>query len=176
MAEYGYMCKRYPASIKDQYEHILEYDVTAVFIEDGNSQLTNLMDLCEKGDSIIVYHTSVFNRNFNQYVKLINQLLEKEIELISVRENLNTHKDQAYYRFIQNLAEMEYLVKKNQILRGLDKAKEAGRIGGRPSISLNVQQQITKLYVEQKMPMREIAEVCGVSLGTVHKYTNEAKS
>ena len=175
MAEYGYIRKRYPASITDQYERILEYEVTAVLIDDGNNQLINLLELCQKGDAIIVYHTSVFNRNFNQYVKLINQLNEKGIELISITENLNTSQDQTYYPWLKNLAEMEYLVKKNQILCGLDQAKEAGRVGGRPSISVKVQQQITKLYAEQKMPMREIAELCGVSLGTVHKYTNEGK-
>lgn len=56
---------------------------------------------------------------------------------------------------------------------GLEKARLNGKIGGRPKINKEIAERIRFLYHTKKVPLRQIAADCNVSLGTAYKYANQ---
>lgn len=59
---------------------------------------------------------------------------------------------------------------KKRTIAGLKEARRKGKIGGRPSVSIEVIQKILLLH-HNGVSYQEIAEECSVSLATVYKYT-----
>lgn len=54
--------------------------------------------------------------------------------------------------------------------KGLEKAKSAGVVGGRPRLAPEIVGKIRFLHHDKKMPAKEISEECQVSIGTVYTY------
>lgn len=76
---------------------------------------------------------------------------------------------------ILDLAEIESYVISERTTKGIQLAKDDGRIGGRPRVSQTKIEIIRHLYKNKKYSLREIADECHVSLGTVHKYSQKVE-
>ncbi len=61
---------------------------------------------------------------------------------------------------------------KERTLVGLHKARENGKVGGRPKIDGRTVRKIRALYYENKETIQFISNKCGVSVGTCYKYIN----
>lgn len=67
---------------------------------------------------------------------------------------------------------MECALIKERTLVGLHKARENGKVGGRPKIDGRTVRKIRALYYENKETIQFISNKCGVSVGTCYKYIN----
>lgn len=122
------------------------------------------------GDTVVVVELSSLGVSISSWIKLSNLLEECQIDLRFLEKELLT--DQEYIQLLKKISEVERLAVSQRTRAGLEKAKLEGRIGGRPSIDLSKVTKIEELYMTHKKPLREIAEIAEVSLGTVHKYVN----
>ncbi|EAE5953543.1 recombinase family protein, partial [Listeria monocytogenes] len=78
----------------------------------------------------------------------------------------------AYFQLMESLSAMECALIKERTLVGLHKARENGKVGGRPKIDGRTVRKIRALYYENKETIQFISNKCGVSVGTCYKYIN----
>lgn len=177
MVNYGYIRKEFPIETMKQIQALLPYECVELFIEDSKlgeeSELNRLLSLSNPGDMIVVYHSCAFEKNLRNYAKIVEKFKHKKISLLSLEEKIDTREQSNYYNFVRKIAEMEHYVIQKKTIRGIKNAREDGRIGGRPKITEHTIKHIIHLRNTQNLPLRQIAEVCNVSLGTVHKYLQE---
>lgn len=83
--------------------------------------------------------------------------------------------NEAYLQHMLNLAEMEHAIIVDRTIQGIRESTLKGIKSGRPTITLTKINQIQTLYHTELKPLREIAIICEVSLGTAHKYTRQIK-
>lgn len=83
--------------------------------------------------------------------------------------------NEAYQRHMLSLAEMEHAIIVNRTTQGIRASRLNGTKSGRPTITQTKIKQIQHLYHTELKTLREISSICGVSLGTTHKYTREVK-
>ena len=79
-----------------------------------------------------------------------------------------------YFNLMEGLAQMECALIKERTLVGLNKARQNGKIGGRPKIDMKTVKKIRQLYYDKKETIQFISSKCGVSVGTCYKYINLA--
>ncbi len=168
----GYICKS--CNGKDVTTQIKKFDkekIDKVVIEESLEFLTrlpyqSLLKEIRAGDTLVFYNFQYLNIRLLQFKKLLEDLESRNI----------------YYNFlepeIQDLKSVKKLIRIDEdIMRrktreGLEKAREQGRIGGRPCLDDNKIAQIKFLYFKKKYSLREIAARLDVSLGAVYKYVN----
>lgn len=83
---------------------------------------------------------------------------------------LNTLSDQDYFDELHDLAKTEKSIVKIRTKQSISTARENGSSLGRPAITDEQMERIYKLHHYEKRSIRQIAELCGVSVGTAYKY------
>lgn len=147
---------------------ICEEDINA----NGNAQyaqLTSLIDHMSEGDTLVVYSPAELRKTVIQISALIHKLEEKNIHFEVLHRGAEVPMDQ-YIQLLHHLADMEKDLIRNRTSRGLKRARSEGRVGGRPRVSQETIDRIQFLYNTDKYSLREIADQCGISLGTAYKY------
>lgn len=141
------------------------------------SLLEKTLDTMQPGDILVVTQLNRLGRSTRQLAQFIQQLEEKKLNLISLKENINTTNEQGilYFSFMKHLAEMECDLIKERTLIGLKEARKKGKIGGRPKTDAKVVKKIRRLYFEKNETIPYISNKCHVSIGTCYKYINLPK-
>lgn len=166
----------------EQYQDLLKQNVTSILIDvpngnDNGEQISQSLETIiasmSAGDRVIIYDLSNLNRTLSELSKFFRQAREKDIELIILNkeEIFNSMTDGEFIDFIFDLNEENYRVsieKKNQV-------KETSKSAGRPKLSQENIKKIRHLRLEKNYTLRDTAELCGVSVGTVHKYADRAE-
>lgn len=174
MTIYGYIRQEYPEPTTEQLNKLKNYSCNEIFVEEHNSreqiELEKLLDLIKSEDQLVVSDLRVFHYGIKALKELLVYLQVKQVHLVSINEDIDTKRSLQFYSDVLAVIEMEekqrsYLVKKNIL-----KARSEGRIGGRPKIDKQTTEKILYLYYHKRQTIREIAEICDVSIGTVHKY------
>ena len=64
----------------------------------------------------------------------MKMLKEKQVDFVSISEGIDTHlpTGEAYFQLMESLSAMECALIKERTLVGLHKARENGKVGGRP--------------------------------------------
>lgn len=63
----------------------------------------------------------------------------------------------------------------NRTKMGIEKARSNGRIPGRPRTDSSTIDKVKTLYSKGDLTLKEIADLCHVSVGTVYKYCQSTK-
>ncbi|MBP1040046.1 recombinase family protein [Vagococcus sp. BWB3-3] len=175
MALYGYIRKNYPTKTIDQLKVMTSYACTEIFIEDeafrADEQLINLLDTIQVEDQVVIYSLESFAKRLKDLGKILSMMKQKNIRLISLKEKIDTLHSADFYTHALLLIDFQAEYTGDLIKRGLQQSKLDGKTFGRPTINENVVDKIQVLLNSKKMTMREVAEACQVSLGTVHKYS-----
>lgn len=166
----GYIRVNIPSSLEYQINRLLEYEIQEIFIENKNSleyfEFDRLLGNLSNYDTLIVYSLESFWNNKSIY-KIITILKEKNVRLIIVNKKIDTKFLKEFYN--QLLFFLEVMKDSNLIvvsqLPNISKKKH-----GRPKISNKKVNEIQVLR-SQQFSLREISAKCGLSLGTVHKYS-----
>lgn len=154
------------------------------------SKKTEIEDTVTEEKSFLAF----LKENKNNTIVLLNLAsIGRSVGLIQLRESFsyiqshnisiefvdkgaaNALSDEAYVNLIQEFIHKESTSKSIQTSLGLKKARLAGRVNGRPSISKEKIKHIQKMYYKDKKTYREIAQIMDVSLGTIYKYVNQIK-
>lgn len=78
--------------------------------------------------------------------------------------------DEAYNHLLLTLGKREKSLIVARTMQGMSLAKQNGKSVGRPKINPKTITKIRRLHHDEKKTVREIALICGVSIGTAHKY------
>lgn len=119
---------------------------------------------------LVVVNVESIGLQLIQLAPLLERIQVENITLLIV-ENRGLL-DSVYIQLLLDIARGEKSIISQRTLRGLRKAHANGSISGRPKIKAEIIDRINFLYYTQKKTLREISDMCQVSLGTVHKYIN----
>ncbi|MBP1044241.1 recombinase family protein [Vagococcus sp. BWB3-3] len=178
MSVYGYIRKEYPLPTVKQVDELsrCEFEFDELYIEEHDlksyKELEQLLKSVKPGDHVVVCNLNVFSKGMAEFKQLLMLLSEQGIRLTSLLEDIDTERSPNFYSDVIKVLEIEEQHRRFIIKTSLEKAKLAGKITGRPKIDKQVINEINFLFKHKGKTMREIADICHVSLGTVHKYVS----
>ncbi|MGO2101401.1 hypothetical protein [Vagococcus salmoninarum] len=170
MAIYGYVQSNHPAKLLEQIKILMTKKCDSVVIEDENdssqTKLSDLLAKIEEGDQLIAVDIKVLNLNIEGFINFLNQLERRQATFLSVNDQFDSRLAYSLKDNLKLFNKLSAPSKKSK--EGRSEIKETGR----PKIDESKIKEINYLYNDKKMNMRQIAEMCDVALGTVHKYLN----
>ena len=177
MTVYAYLRKDYPETLFLQMEKMKDYRCEDCLVETDSRtphrELDEMLSNSKKGDKLIVSNLRVFLMTTKELAKLMNRLSEKKIQLISIDDGVDIFTSGDFGFILNVVVNMEKEVGRYKIKDKMVKASSKGKVWGRPQIDKEKIELMNFLYADNKLSMRQIAEKCEVSLGTVHKYVTK---
>lgn len=146
-------------------------------MKDDRPQLNELVEYAREGDILVVYKLDRLGRSTKKIIELSEQLEKRGIELVSIRDNIDTTTavGKAMFRMLAVLAEMERDLIVERTKAGLESARARGRKGGRPKVDNKKVEKAIKLYNSQQYTVKEIEEMIGVSKATLYRSIKQRK-
>jgi DNA invertase Pin-like site-specific DNA recombinase len=138
--------------------------------------LNKVIENLRPGDALVIWKLDRLGRSLRHLVNLVNDLLNKEISIISVNDPIDTSSAQGKFAFniFASLAEFERDLIKMRTKAGLDAALAKGKRGGRPKgLTKKAQEKAyaaETLYKEKKFSTRKLASHLGISRATLYSY------
>ena len=129
-----------------------------------------------RDDTFIIYKLDRLARSTRQLYEVTDQLKDKGIEFISLKDNLDTTTagGRAMFGMMAVFAEFEREIIQERTKAGLEAARKLGNIGGRKPLDNNIRRHIVKLYQSGERAA-DISKEYGIGRSTVYKILNEAK-
>ena len=110
-------------------------------------ELDKALNFVREGDKLIIWKLDRLGRSLPQLIRTVNQLKDKNVELKSLKENIDTSSatGKLMFHIFGSLAEFERDMIKERVKAGLISARERGRLGGRPTA---IKDDKEKLFLE----------------------------
>lgn len=138
--------------------------------------LDDLLSRVRAGDVLVVWKLDRLGRSLKHLVMLANELMERQIGLISLNDPIDTTTPQGrlVFNIFASLAEFERDLIRERTQAGLKAARARGRKGGRPP-GLSKKAEATAmaaetLYREGQLTVKAICDQLGVSKPTFYAY------
>ena len=138
--------------------------------------LNDLLQAVRPGDALVICKFDRLGRSLSHLVTLANDLMEKDIGLVSLNDPVDTSTPQGRLSFnlFAALAEFEREIIRERTRVGLNSARLRGRKGGRPKGLPEKAQKVAcaaeTLYREGKLTVDEIAKQLGICKSTLYSY------
>ncbi|MCR8633917.1 recombinase family protein [Paenibacillus radicis (ex Xue et al. 2023)] len=144
---------------------------------DDRIELAKALEYLREGDSLVVYKLDRLARSTKKLIELSEVLEDRSIELISIRDNIDTTTavGRAMFRMLAVIAELERDIISERTLAGLAAARARGRKGGRPPLDDKKVKQALKLYDSKEYSLKEIVDLTGVSKPTLYRELEKRK-
>ena len=160
-----------------QLEAIEKYNCDDIFQEkitgtkSSRPELDRLKDKVRKGDTVIIESLSRLGRSTKNLLELIDFFNEKEVKLISTKENIdsNSATGKMLITVLSAISQFERDLTVERTQEGLAAARARGRKGGRPKTDEKTLNKALKLYEGQQHSIKEIVELTGVSQATLYR-------
>ncbi|MCY7714539.1 recombinase family protein [Bacillus altitudinis] len=168
-------------SLNLQIDSLLEFGCNEIFQEkvsgarDDRTELMNALRMLRAGDKFVVYKLDRLARSTKSLIEIAENLRNKNVEFISIQDNLDTSTaaGKAMFGMLSVLAEFERDIIRERTLSGLKAARARGRKGGRPKVNKQKLNQALALYHSKRMTVREIQEITGISPATLYRAIKE---
>lgn len=176
MGKIGYIQKNLnEQELAKNLNTLIQYGCVQVFIEtEEGLELMRLVNHLKMGMELVVCNFANINKRINELSMFLNQLTEEGIAVYSIEENINSLESQnlTLSQILSLGIEIDLAVIRQQ--RG-GRSSRIGRRGelGRPSLTSEKINEIIFYHSKKKMSYREISELTGAALGTVHKYIKQ---
>ena len=138
--------------------------------------LEDLLSRLRSGDVLVIWKLDRLGRSLKHLVTLTNELLERQIGLVSLNDPIDTTTAQGrlVFNIFASLAEFERDLIRERTQAGLEAARARGRKGGRPR-GLSRQAKATAmaaetLYREGQLSVQEICDQLNISKPTLYSY------
>jgi DNA invertase Pin-like site-specific DNA recombinase len=176
-----------------QLEAFQKFECEKIFQEKQSAvkdrpELDRMLNILRKGDVVVVWKLDRLGRSLRHLVDLMAIFKDKEVDFISLNDNIDTTTIQG--RFIFNLfasfAEFERELIRERTMAGLKRARENGRIGGKKKglTEKAKKKAITALHLtnsnnekprEERISVDDIAKTLDISRATFYRYLDWAK-
>ena len=139
-------------------------------------KLDELLSILKHGDTLVIWKLDRLRRSLQHLVKLFNDLIKNNINIISLQDPVDTSTAQGRLMFniFSSLAEFEKDLIRERTMAGLKAARARGKCGGRPKgLSKKAMEKsyvAEMLYNQKKLTSIQISEQLGISKTTLYKY------
>lgn len=102
--------------------------------KESRAQLDLLMQIVRKGDTVTVTSLDRLGRSMSELINILGEFDKRGVAFVSLRENLDTSSatGRLIFHFLAAIAEFERSLIRERTQKGLQAAREEGRVGGRP--------------------------------------------
>lgn len=141
-------------------------------------ELLKLLDFARTGDVIVVAELTRLSRSTKDLIAISETLNEKGIELISIKENIDTTSatGKAMFGMLAVMAQFERDLIAERTKEGLAAARARGKNGGRPRVMDSMKITMAKaLYEDKNNTVTGICKQLGISRPTLYRYLNIKK-
>lgn len=165
--------------IEVQKEAVQAYKPDAYYVEQISGRkvkrpkFDEMLEGLSKGDTIIVYKLDRLGRSTRQLVNLVEELEERGISLVIIKEGLDTtsHTGKLIFTILSAVAEMEASLISERTREAL---AVSDKKGGRPKLSEARVETAIKLYETTSLTTKEIAKRCNLSPTSLFNYLKKA--
>lgn len=146
-------------------------------IKESRNEWEKLIDYLRHGDTLIVTELSRMTRSLIHLLQVVKELEEKEINIIFLRENIDTTSatGRFFISIIGAIAQMERELKSERASSGREAAKARGKTGGRPRTDPDKLEQAYILYANSDKTAKEVCKTFGFSRRTFFNYLSKKK-
>lgn len=139
--------------------------------------LNELLSKVEKNDVLIVTELSRLSRSTKDLIDIAEQLRQKGVELVSLKENLDTTTaaGKAMFGMLAVMAQFERDLISERVVQGLKSARARGRVGGRPTVNNDNIRRALLLYDSNTLSVGDICKMCNISKNTLYNYIRKRK-
>lgn len=136
-----------------------------------------LLDYLRPGDAVVITELSRMTRSLMHLLQVAKEFEDKGIELISLRENIDTSTatGRCFLSIMGAIAQMERELKAERAAAGRQAARARGRTGGRPRTDPAKLEQARILYDSSDKTAFEICEALGIGRRTFFSYLARVK-
>ncbi len=130
-----------------------------------------MMEFVREGDSIYVLDFSRLSRSTADLLKIVDQLKDKSVRLISLKESLDTETPQGKL-MLTMIAAINEFERQNLLERqreGIDIAKREGRYKGRRPKALNNFNEVYEDWINEKITAVEACKTLGISRSSFYQ-------
>ena len=172
-------------NLSRQLDQLTEHGAERIFQEKmsgtkaNRPELEKMMLTLRKGDILIVTEFSRLSRSTKDLIALVEKLNEMGVELISLKEQLDTTTatGKLMLTMLSALSQFERDILAERTAEGLKSARARGHIGGRPRVGTDsIKKKSIALYEAKSMTIKEISEFANVSPATINRWIRESKS
>lgn len=150
-------------------DHIISEVVSGISTE---KKLNHLIKSLKKGDTLVVTRVDRLGRNTLQLLQLINELQEKEVNLVVLNLGMDTRTPigQAVLTFLSAIAQMERDILKEKQRKGIEAAKRRGvHLGRPPKFTKEGLELAIEMYRSNKYTVAEIEAATQVSRASLYR-------
>lgn len=161
--------------LKPLVDEIIEDKVTGTTTKRDGLQL--LLSKVRAGDIVYVESISRLSRRTVDVLTLIEELTEKQVDFISLKEQFDTTTPmgKAMLGIFAVMAQMERDVLAQRVKEGMEASKRRGTKMGRPKLPKDKLNVALRIYDSNEYSIKEIVETTGVSQGSLYRAINKRK-
>ena len=168
-------------SLDIQLEKLQKYGCDEIYqekvsgVKDNRSQLNKLLDRLREGDKIVVQRLDRLGRRMSKLIELINDFKKKEIEFVSLENNIDTSNPMGMLLFsiCAAFSEMERTLITERVKAGLYAAHKRGRKGGRPkSLTKDKIKTFKSLLKNNDLSVSKKCTMIGISRSVYYRTIN----
>jgi len=158
--------------IAKKYEPDVIYEEKMSGANKNRPQLNSMIDDCESGDTVIVESWSRLARSLKDLISIVDTLKEKNVQLISDKEQIDTSTPtgQLMFHIMAALSQFERDIIIQRTQEGLAASQNKG---GRPKIDKTKLDTAMDLYATKKYSVNQICKQTGLSRATFYREKNK---
>lgn len=168
--------------LDSQLNALEKYGCTQIYAEFDSGRNTERKELAralnalEPGDTFVIFKLDRLSRGTKHLLGLMEEFSERNINFISIQNNIDTSTSMGkfFFTIMSAFAEMEAELIRERVLSGLDAAKANGKTLGRPIENKHIDKVIDD-YLNTSLSVVEIAQKYNLSRPTIYKYLERKK-
>jgi DNA invertase Pin-like site-specific DNA recombinase len=136
-----------------------------------------LMAYVRPGDTVVITELSRMSRSLVHLLEVVRDFEQREIELISLREHIDTSTamGRCFLAIMGAMAQMERELKAERTAAGRAAAKARGRTGGRPRTDPDKLEQARILYLHSDKTAGDVCRTVGIGHRTLFSYLAQVR-
>lgn len=164
-----------------QIDMLNEYGVSHIYCEKMTGtkrhrpELEKMLDRLTAGDTVVIESLSRLGRSTKDLIELMELFNEKQVNLVSLKENIDTTTaaGKLLFTLISAISQFERDCIADRTREGLAAARARGRTGGRPPVNKDFINKAIRLYESGEYTVAEIEELTGVKKTTLYRHLNK---
>lgn len=143
---------------------------------DGFQEMINLIDKNTLGiEAIVITKLDRIGRSLSDLIRIVEYLKSKNIQLVSITDNIDTTTSQGilFFQLVGAIAEYERKLINERTAAGLKEARESGVKFGRPKKKINIGD--VKKDIALGIPKSVICKKYGIKRTTLYNKLKEEK-
>lgn len=133
--------------------------------------LDELLSKVQPGDKVVVMSFDRLARSVSQLLSISEDFQKRDIELVSVKEQIDTTSPcgKLFFTMTAAFAQFEKDMNNERTKQGLQAAKKRGAKLGRPRANQDKLNEAVRLYEQGGMTMRQISNATGISPSPIYR-------